>query len=233
MKGMRLFSAAASLLALTAACGDIPTRPEVIEVDGVPVVRDETNQGLTIVCDYHAIEVVESMYCRTTYNGTDVTSATNFYSMDTNVVTTGTGGYVDAVAPGGTLIWGSWNGITVSWDITVFDLTTPVTTDKSYAYNEYATWTATPSHAGSYYYYWEYKWCYNGTAPGDCDGQWHYKTSGQDVTSATTYVHNEDYYVSMRVFVSRVSGGPVMASGMATVDGAGEPSGGGGGDGPL
>jgi hypothetical protein len=228
MTVQRLFYAVALLgVAVAAACGEAPTSPSRAGAGGAGVQADETNQGLTISCPYHSIEVAEAMYCTTTYYGTNVTASTNFYSMNTAVVTAGSGGYVDAVATGGTLVWASYNGITVSWDTQVFNLTVTLSTPVSYAYNQYVTWTATPSVAGSYHYTWEEKWCYNGSAPGDCDGLWHARSGGQDVTTKRSYVYNEDYYVGWRVTVRRSAGGPVLATDEHFVDGAGEGSGGG------
>jgi hypothetical protein len=191
-------------------------------VDGVEVARSETSNGLTITCPYHAIEIAETMSCTTTYNGVNVTSSTSFYSMNTAVVNAGANGYVAPVAVGSTLVWASYNGITVSWDTEVFNLTGSVTAPVSYAYDQRVTWTATPSRAGSWHYTWAQKRCYNGSAPGDCDGLFHTSTSGQDVNTRTSFVHRQDYYVIYAATIRRSAGGPVLANGQYQVSGAGE-----------
>jgi hypothetical protein len=208
--------AALAICMLAAACGDVPTQPARAAAPAAPLA-DETNQGLTISCPYHTIDINEVIYCTTTYFGTNVTASTNFYAMNTSVVQTGANGYVKGLASGGTLVWGSYNGITVSWDTQVTDIGVTVTPSKWDASNEYVTWTATPSVAGSYYYQWQAKWCYNGTAPGDCDGLWHASTSGQDLTTRTAYVHDRDRYVAFRAILRRSSTGTILDSDEAMV----------------
>lgn len=219
MKGLRTLEAFL-MAVLAAACADVPTQP--VTAAGTTPSLDETNQGLTITCPSHVIDVNEVMYCTITYNGTNVTASTNLYSMNTAVVTTGANGYVKGIATGGTLVWGSYNGITVSWDTQVTNITVGLTASKFDAYEEYVTWTATPSVAGSYHYTWEQKWCYNGNAPGDCDGLWHAHSAGVDLTTRTSYVHARDQYVSFRVTLRRTAGGSVLGTATRTVYGANE-----------
>lgn len=215
MKSIRTLSALA-LAALAAACADVPTQSGAITAPSAPLA-DESNQGLTISCPYHTLDINEVMYCTTTYFGTDVTASTNFYPMNTAVVTTGANGYVKGTASGGTLVWGSYGGITVSWDTQVTNIGVTLTPSKWDAYNEYVTWTATPSVSGSYYYQWSQKWCYNGTAPGDCTGLWYSSSGGVDLTTKTSYVNARDRYVAWRVTLRRSSTGTVLDTDEATV----------------
>lgn len=218
MKSIRTL-AAMGLALLAAACGDIPTQSVHPSAQAAQPSHDETNQGLTISCPTHFMDVNEVMYCTVTYYGTNVTASTNLYAMNTAVVTTGANGYVKGIATGGTLVWGSYNGITVSWDTQVTNITVSLTPSKWDAYDEYVTWTAAPSLAGSYHYTWEQRWCYNGAAPGDCDGLWHPHSSGVNLTSRTAYVHDRDRYVAFRVTMRRTAGGSVLGTASATVYG--------------
>jgi subtilisin family serine protease len=99
----------------------------------------------------------------------------------------------------------------------------------TYAYDQYVTITAAVNQAGSYYYVWDYRWCRNGSAPGDCDQLWHPRAEGQNLTSVQNYISHADYWVDFRVSVKDYQGGPTRASDSHRVDGAGEGSSGGGG----
>lgn len=95
-----------------------------------------------------------------------------------------------------------------------------------YGYDENVTVTATPAVPTSYYYVWEYQWCYNGRAPGDCDHQWHSYNEGQDLTSIAPYVYRQDYYVYTRVrqyaWKNGTQLGPQIGGGRWDITGAGE-----------
>ena len=91
----------------------------------------------------------------------------------------------------------------------------------TYAYDQNVTIRATATPAGSYYFVWQYKWCYNGNAPHDCDGQWYWLNEGQNLASVTTYVHRQDYYVDFRVKQYTYQNGPLLGSGQWDVAGSG------------
>lgn len=110
-----------------------------------------------------------------------------------------------------------------------------LTLDKTYAYNEYATATASVSPAGSYYYQWQYRFCSNSTLASDCNGAYYAGTSGVNVTSLTKYVYARDYWVEFIVTVRASATGTIYDTRSIRVDGAGQRStstgGGGGGTG--
>ena len=80
----------------------------------------------------------------------------------------------------------------------------------TYGYNQNVSVTATPSVASSYYYVWEYQWCYNGNASGDCDHLWHPYTAGQDVRTISPFVYRQDRYVYVRVRQYAWQNGPLV-----------------------
>lgn len=92
----------------------------------------------------------------------------------------------------------------------------------SYAYDQSVTVTASVSPTGSYYYGWQYQYCYNGNAIGDCDGSWHALPSGQDLANTQFRVYRQDYYVIARVTVSASASGPALATSDFPINGAGE-----------
>lgn len=211
MGRMRAVYAAALASFALAACSDgltdarTPAKP----------AADETNGTLSISCPYHTLMVGESMDCTTTNSGVNVTSSTNFYPMYTTVASASstTPGRITGVANGGTLIFGSYNGVLVSWDLTVATPSLSITANyNAVTTTTLVTWTATPSPSGSYYYVWEKRWCYDGSAPGDCDGLWHYVSEGQDATTRTANAYANDFWVELRAKIKRSSTGAVLAT---------------------
>ena len=104
----------------------------------------------------------------------------------------------------------------------------------TYASGQNVPVTATPAVPSSYYFVWEYQWCYNGNAPGDCDHLWHPYTAGTGVTSISPYVYVQDRYVYTRVRQYAWQGGPQIGSGEWDITGDGtctDPRGCGGGGG--
>lgn len=106
----------------------------------------------------------------------------------------------------------------------------------TYGYDQPVPVTATPAVPDGYYYMWEYRWCYNGSAPGDCDYRWYWYDEGPGLSTITPYVYRQDRWVEARVRQYAWSGGPQLGSGQWHIDGAGECTsgcGGGGGGGML
>ncbi len=83
--------------------------------------------------------------------------------------------------------------------------------------------TAAATPPGSFYYVWQYQWCYNGWAAHDCDGPtvWYHFDEGQDLTAVTTYMYRQDYYVNFRVSQYAYQNGPLVNSGEWDISGAG------------
>lgn len=91
----------------------------------------------------------------------------------------------------------------------------------TYASGQNVPVTAAPAVPSSYYFVWEYQWCYNGNAPGDCDHQWHPYTAGTGVVSISPYVYRQDYYVYTRVRQYAWQNGPQIGSGEWDITGDG------------
>lgn len=93
----------------------------------------------------------------------------------------------------------------------------------TYAREAYATVTATVSPTGSYWYDWEYQYCFNGYQSDDCDYQWRWWDSGQNVNSVQAWMGRGECWSKFRVTIRSSSGGSVIAtSGEHMVWGAGE-----------
>lgn len=101
--------------------------------------------------------------------------------------------------------------------------TTVLLNGDTYAREAYATVTATVSPSGSYWYDWQYRFCFNGYQSDDCDYQWRWWASGQDVSSVQPWIQRGECWATFRVTVRSSSGATVIAtSGEHTVWGAGE-----------
>lgn len=150
-------------------------------------------------------------------------------SSNTAVATVNGSGLVTGVSPGTTTISATIDGYTGSAPLTVAP--TISISGPTYGYNQYVTLTANVAPAGSYYYVWIYRWCRNGSAPGDCDWTWHPAASGTNVTSVQQYISRYDQWVDYQVAIKNDPNGPDLASASFRVNGAGEMPGGGGGGG--
>lgn len=213
MKFARVFPVV-TLATILAACGEAPTTPARPDAGGAGISADETNQGLTISCPLHAIDPVETMYCTTTYNGTNVTASTSFYAMNTAVATAGPGGFVDAVAVGSTLIWASYNGITVSWDLAVVDVTVSISVTRTpydLESGQEVTFTAVPSQSGSFHYTWKTQYCWMGEVRITC-GSWSSGFGGQNLSSVVEYLDPSTRSIEAEVMIRRTAGGPILAT---------------------
>lgn len=90
-----------------------------------------------------------------------------------------------------------------------------------YGSNQNVSVTATPAAPASYYYVWEYEWCYNGNAPGDCDHLWHPYASGS-MSTISPYVYKQDLWVYVRVTQYAWQNGPqIGATGAWVINGDG------------
>ena len=94
---------------------------------------------------------------------------------------------------------------------------------------ELVTVTATPSPSGSYYYNWYYQFCYNGTAPGDCDYRWYPMGEGYDMQSKSFNFYSGNYWGRVRVELRDAPGGVLGADAEHLIAGYGQGSGGSGG----